>query len=261
MHTDLYAEIARLSKEGRAFVVATVIDTAGSTPQKPGTKMVVLSQETIGTVGGGAIELQITEHSRALLADAQATTRVIETHLTHELGMCCGGRMKVFLEKHGPAARLFVFGAGHVGRELANLAHHVGFSVTVEDERSELIRADRFTDGIERIERDPAEVAATLEGGSDTYFCVSTHDHPLDQAVLETLLRLPQPSAYLGVIGSLRKAERFKLRLRAAGFTEEQLARVESPMGVPIHALTPEEIAVYIVGRLIAVRRRDQPRR
>lgn len=261
MRPDLYAEIARLTGEGRAFVVATVIDTAGSTPQKPGTKMVVLSDATYGTVGGGAIELQIIEASRALLADAGAMTRVIETHLTHELGMCCGGKMKVFLEKHGAVQRLFVFGGGHVGRELANLAHHVGFRVTVVDERAEWLRTERFQPGIERLDGDPVAVAAGLEGGSDTYCCVSTHDHPLDQAVLEALLKLPRHPAYIGVIGSVRKAERFKLRLRAAGFGDRDLSRFQSPMGVPIHALTPEEIAVSIVAELVSVRRREQPRR
>jgi xanthine dehydrogenase accessory factor len=80
-------------------------------------------------------------------------------------------------------------------------------------------------------------------------------DHPLDQAVLESLL--PKPAAYLGVIGSRRKAERFKMRLTAAGFPPEALERVRSPMGLPINALTPQEIAVSIVAELIQVRRRE----
>ena len=66
---------------------------------------------------------------------------------------------------------------------------------------------------------------------------------------------LDKPSAYLGVIGSRRKAERFRMRLRAAGFSEEAVARLRSPMGVDIGALTPEEIAVSIVGEPIRVRR------
>jgi xanthine dehydrogenase accessory factor len=255
---DLYAEIARLSAESRAFVVATVIDTAGSTPQKPGTKMVVLADGTVGTVGGGAIEHQIIAAARELL-QGPSPTRVMETHLTHELGMCCGGKMKVFLERHTAAARLWVFGAGHVGRELANLAHHLGFWVTVVDERAEWASRERFTDGVQLLLQPPAEVARELAGGPDAYFCITTHDHPLDQAVLEALL--PRPAAYLGVIGSVRKAERFKLRLRAAGFTDEALGRVRSPMGLPIHALTPAEIAVSIAAELVSLRRKDQPRR
>lgn len=256
---ELYEQIALLAKEGRAFVLATVIDSQGSTPQKPGSKMVVLERgETRGTVGGGAIEHQIIAAALKLLEDPVATSQVIETHLTHDLGMCCGGKMQVFLEKHASAARLWVFGAGHVGKELAALAHKVGFTVEVVDERKELLTIERFPDARKNLAH-PADVARALEGGADCFFCIATHDHPLDQACLEALIR--KPFAYLGVIGSLRKAERFKLRLLAAGFTEAELARVKSPMGTPIFALTPEEIAVSIAGELISVRRAGQPRR
>lgn len=250
---SLYADIAKLSEEGRAFVVATVTASHGSTPQKPGSKLVVLENgELRGTVGGGAIEKQIVDAALALLADATQDTRTIETHLTHDLGMCCGGRMTVFLEKHAASAKLFVFGAGHVGKELAALAANAGFDVTVVDERRELLTAERFPAVRRRVEP-PEHVAKSLAGGSDTYCCVATHDHPLDQACVEALLRTPLK--YLGVIGSRRKAERFRQRLEAAGFTKDELARFESPMGVDIGALTPQEIAVSIVARLIAVRR------
>ncbi len=250
---ELFGDIAKLVDEGRPFVLATVIDSAGSTPQKPGSKMVVLDGgERRGTVGGGAIEQQVVEAALALLADGEAQSKLIETHLTHDLGMCCGGRMRVFLEKHGAAAHLWVFGAGHVAKELAALAHHVGFRVHVVDERNEWANAARFPDA-ELTLANPADVARRLEGGPHVYFCITTHDHPLDQACVEALLR--KPSAYVGVIGSRRKAERFKLRLGAAGFTEAELARMNSPMGVAIAALTPAEIAVSIVGQLIAVRR------
>ncbi len=251
---NLYAEMAALITEGRPFVLATVIESAGSTPQKPGSKMVVLEDGSLrGTVGGGAIEHQIIQAARALLG-APEWTRIIETHLTHELGMCCGGRMKVFLEKHGPSPRLTVFGAGHVARELATLAHRVGFQVTVVDARPEWANPERFP-GIELKVRDPADHARELTGGPEHYFCVTTHDHPLDQAVVEALLN--KPSAYLGVIGSRRKAERFRMRLRAAGFAEEAVQRLHCPMGVEIGALTPEEIAVSIVGELIRLRRQS----
>ena len=251
---ELYSEVARLTEQGAPFVLATVIDSQGSTPQKPGSKMLVLERgETRGTVGGGAIEKQIVDAAVALLANPDQQTQLIETHLTHDLGMCCGGKMRVFLEKHGAAARLFVFGAGHVARELANLAHHVGFKVEVIDERAQWADPTRFRD-VTLTLRSPAELARELQGGADCYFCITTHDHPLDQACLEALLR--KPAAYLGVIGSRRKAERFKSRLRAAGFTEHELERVRCPMGMAIHALTPAEIAVSIVGELIAARRK-----
>jgi xanthine dehydrogenase accessory factor len=250
---ELFSDIAKLVEEGRPFVLATVIDSAGSTPQKPGSKMVVLDGgETRGTVGGGAIEQQIVDAATALLADATQTSKLVETHLTHDLGMCCGGRMRVFLEKHGAAAHVHIFGAGHVAKELAALAHRVGFRVHVTDERADWASRERFPDAELKLEN-PADAARALAGGDDCYFCITTHDHPLDQACVEALLR--KPAAYVGVIGSRRKAERFKLRLKAAGYTDTELARMRSPMGVEIGALTPAEIAVSIVAELISIRR------
>lgn len=250
----LFGDIAQLEAEGRPFVLCTVTAVQGSTPQKPGSRLVVLGDGALrGTVGGGAIEKQVVDAALALLADPAADTRTLETHLTHELGMCCGGKMTVFLEKHGAAAHLTVFGAGHVAKELAALAHHVGFRVTVVDARGEWLTEARFPHARRRLEP-PDDVARALPGGDDDYCCVVTHDHPLDQACAEALVR--KPLRYLGVIGSERKALRFRQRMQAAGFTEAEVARFESPMGVDIDALTPAEIAVSIVARLVSVRRR-----
>ncbi len=250
---SLFADIVKLAETGRPFVLATVVASHGSTPQKPGSKMVVLvGGSVLGTIGGGAIEQQVVAASEALLADPSRHTQMLETHLTHDLGMCCGGSMTVFLEKHESAAKLWVFGAGHVAKELAQLAHYVGFQVTVVDEREVLLTAERFPSA-DRTLAYPADIAKELAGGPDCYFCVTTHDHPLDQACIEALL--PKPAAYLGVIGSQRKAARFRQRLQAAGFSDTEVTRFESPMGVDIAAQTPQEIAVSIIGRLISVRR------
>ncbi|MGQ0508929.1 MAG: xanthine dehydrogenase accessory protein XdhC [Myxococcaceae bacterium] len=250
---ELYADIAALTQEGRAFVLATVVETGGSTPQKPGSKMVVLPDGSVrGTVGGGAIEKQIID-AAVQLFESDQSTQLVDTHLTHDLGMCCGGKMRVFLEKHAAGAKLWIFGAGHVGKELAAIAKRVGFWVSVVDDRAEWASRERFPDVDELLVRHPTEIAAQLSGGKDCYFCITTHDHPLDQAVLELLL--DKPGAYLGVIGSRRKAERFRMRLLAAGRTEQQLSRVRSPMGLPIRALIPAEIAISIVAELIQLRR------
>ena len=251
----LFADIAQLEAEGRPFVLCTVTASHGSTPQKPGSRLVVLGDGSLhGTIGGGAIEKQVVDAALALLANPSAQTQTLETHLTHDLGMCCGGKMTVFLEKHGAPASLVIFGAGHVAKELAALAHHVGFQVTVVDERTEWLNAARFPHATRRLEQ-PEVVAKSLAEGEHTCCCVTTHDHPLDQACVEALVK--KKLAYLGVIGSQRKALRFRQRMEAAGFSPAEVASFESPMGVEIAALTPAEIAVSIVARLIAVRRKQ----
>jgi xanthine dehydrogenase accessory factor len=86
-----------------------------------------------------------------------------------------------------------------------------------------------------------------------SYAIIVTHDHALDQKLVEALLR--QPLHFVGMIGSIPKQRKFALRLRARGFSNEDIARLHTPLGLPIGAATPEEIAVSVVAQLIAVRR------
>lgn len=250
--TSFYRDLQRLLDERTPFVLCTVVASHGSTPQKPGSKLLVTAQALHGTVGGGAIEKQIVDAARDLLASDDDVTRTLDTQLTHELGMCCGGRMTVFLEKHVAAPALTIFGAGHVAKELSALAVAAGFEVSVVDDRPEWATAARFP-GAQVVLRPPDDVARELPGGPHAFFCVTTHDHPLDQRCVEALL--DKPWAYLGVIGSRRKAERFRQRLLAAGFAKDRVAALECPMGLDLGALTPVEIALSIAARLVAVRR------
>jgi xanthine dehydrogenase accessory factor len=248
---DLLLEMAQLRTMGKTFVCSTVVSTAGSTPQKPGAKMVVLSAgELRGSIGGGAIEKQIVDAALELLGSHESH-RLVETHLTHDLAMCCGGRMTVFLEKIVPPPRLFIFGAGHVAKALAEVASLVHFEVHVVDEREDWLTAERFPSSQKHLMA-PDEFARTVAPVSSDCCCVTTHDHALDQACVEKLLT--QHWAYVGCIGSERKALKFRARLQAAGVESQCIARLESPMGLAVGAQSPEEIAVAIVARLIQVR-------
>ncbi|MGI5861801.1 MAG: xanthine dehydrogenase accessory protein XdhC [Myxococcales bacterium] len=249
---NIFSDIAQLAAQGLSFVIATVVEARGSSPQKPGARIVVLGDGSIrGTVGGGAIERQVVDTARELLADPGATTRLLETDLGKDLGMSCGGKMTVFLEKVAAAERLIIFGAGHVGKALAFFARGVGFLVTVADAREALLTEERFP-GVERRVEDPREAARTLPLDERCYACVMTHDHGLDQEIVEILA--PRPLRYLGVIGSRRKAERCRSQLEAKGFSPEVVARLRSPMGINIGGQAPEEIALSIAAELVAVR-------
>jgi xanthine dehydrogenase accessory factor len=248
----LVREMVKLAGEGRTFVTATVVHVQGSVPQRPGAKLLVADGVQAGTVGGGALEHRLAELSRALLSDPARTTELVELHLVRDLAMCCGGSVKAFLEKVEPPERLVVFGAGHVGRALAAQGRELGFVVTVVDEREDWATAERFP-GAELALRHPGEWARHAATDGRTYACVMTHDHALDQEIVEALLR--KPLRYLGLIASRRKSEMFRTRLDAKGFTAEEIARLRSPMGVYVGAVSPEEIAVSIAGELVAVRR------
>jgi xanthine dehydrogenase accessory factor len=251
---SLFLEMARMAEQGLTFVVATVVSSSGSAPQKAGAKLLVLPGGRLsGTIGGGAIEKQVVEAARELLADGGAATRLFDVQLAQDLGMSCGGRMAVFLEKVRPQERVYLFGAGHVAKALYGVTQAAGFSVTVADAREEWLTEERFPKA-ERALGDPVAFArAAPFDGAGALACVLTHDHALDQELVEVLLR--QPLRYLGMIGSLRKGEKVRARLAERDFSPETIARLRTPMGVSIGALTPEEIAVSIAAELIAVRR------
>lgn len=243
--------LARWRAEGRRFVMATVIESRGFTPRKPGARMLLAEDgESAGTIGGGAIEREVLAQARELLGTGGTAT--LRRHLTQELGMCCGGEMAVFIEAVTPAPRLFVFGAGYIAKPLAAFASRCGFQVTVIDERPEWLTAERFPHA--RIElREPVAWTQAMRFRSTDFAVVVTHDHALDQRLVQALIR--SPLEFLGMIGSIPKQRKFALRLRARGFSDAEIARLHTPLGLPIGADTPDEIAVSVVAELIAARR------
>lgn len=243
--------LQRWRAERRRFVLATVTESRGYTPRKPGAHMLVAREgETAGTIGGGAIEQEVLSAARALLESGGSAT--LRRHLTQELGMCCGGEMAVFLEVLEPAPRLVVFGAGYIARPLAALAASCGFEVRVVDERADWATAERFPAA--RVElREPEAFLHAFESNHDDFAVVATHDHALDQRLVQILLR--RPFRFVGMIGSVPKQRKFALRLKARGYSSAEIARLQTPLGVSIGADTPEEIAVSVMAQLIAVRR------
>jgi xanthine dehydrogenase accessory factor len=255
---DVWGTIAQWRAQGRRFVLLTVVESRGFTPQKPGRHMLVADGgETAGTIGGGAIENECMLEAKTLMK-AGGTTRMVKKQLTTELGMCCGGEMVVHAEVLEALPRLFVFGAGHVARPLAALAAATGFGVTVVDARAEWLTAERFPTAAREL-RDPEAAVRELKLDASDSVVVTTHDHALDQRVVQELLR--HELRFTGVIGSFAKQRKFALRLKARGFEDDAIARMRTPVGLAIGAQTPEEIAVSIVAELVAVRRGAAPER
>ena len=143
-------------------------------------------------------------------------------------------------------------------RPRASLAAATGFGVTVVDARAEWLTAERFPAAAREL-RDPEAAARELKLDASDSVVVTTHDHALDQRVVQELLR--RPLRFAGLIGSFAKQRKFALRLRARGFDDDAIARVRTPVGLAIGAQTPEEIAVSIVAELVAVRRGATPER
>ncbi|MFZ2041138.1 MAG: XdhC family protein [Desulfobacterales bacterium] len=151
-----------------------------------------------------------------------------------------------------PDPELLVFGAGHISTFVAALAKTVGFRVTVIDNRAEWADCRRFpqADAVYVLEFEAA--FETLGVSPSAYIVIVTRGHAFDQRVLEQALRTP--AACIGMLGSAAKRDKIFTALTAQGFTDQDLGRVHAPIGLPIGAETPAEIAVSIVGELIRVR-------
>jgi xanthine dehydrogenase accessory factor len=242
--------LSALIRRGERGALATVVRAAGSTPQQVGARMLLLGDgRLVGTVGGGRIEEQVREALGGCLRGEPA--RTLGWDLTRDLGMCCGGRMEVFVEPIVGSARLIMFGAGHVAQATARLAALLNFRVTVVDEREELNSAERFPEAT-RLCAAPDEALRELAPSADDWLLVVTHDHTLDQAALEAALA--HPHRYIGMIGSRRKVLRIYERMRQRRGALE-LSRVYAPVGLDIGAVGPEEIAVSVAAELVALRR------
>lgn len=246
---DVTEALLALLDEGGRGALATVIRSSGSTPQQPGARLLLLPDgRAVGTIGGGAIEHHVMSELEACVRDGRP--RVVQKDLIRDLGMCCGGRMEVFVEPIEGRPRLVVFGAGHVGKAVCDVARGLGFRLVVVDDRAELNDEARFP-GCERVVAEPAESAERVAPTSRDWLLVVTHDHRLDEEAVDTFARLPH--AYLGVIGSRRKVYRILQRIHArCGLPS--LERVYAPVGLDLGAVTPEEIAISIAAELVALR-------
>lgn len=248
---ELYEEIVRLTRQGEPFALATVIAHSGSSPRKSGAKMLVRGDGScLGTVGGGRVEQETIDAARLALANNAACT--LEFVLTEEHGYACGGSMSVFVEPQGRRPLLVMFGAGHVGRAVTALAHGCGFRVVVVDERSDCAVA-ALLPGAERIVCAPMAAAfEQLSLDAESFAVIATPGHLQDFAAVRGCLATR--AGFIGLLGSRRKREALLKTLEEEGYDAAQRARVCTPVGLEIGAQTPEEIAVSIVGQLIALR-------
>jgi xanthine dehydrogenase accessory factor len=244
-----------LLEEGKECATATLVDSIGSTPGKAGHRMIVLPDRSIRfTIGGGPLEAMVIGDCLALMAQGQNGVREYRLVPAGEnaAGMVCGGTVRVFIEHHVPAPPLVVFGAGHVGAAVIEMAAGLGFRRVVADDRPEFLAADRFSPDVVR-HLCPAGYRGDLPAvAADAYTVIVTRCHATDREILARLAR--QPVAYLGMIGSARKVETVLGELEADGVPRAALAHLHAPVGLKIGARSPREIALAILAEVVAVR-------
>ncbi|MGE3705531.1 MAG: XdhC family protein [Vicinamibacterales bacterium] len=255
MNQEVFAAVVDALEKGEPAALVTIVSTTGSTPQRVGAKMLVYPDgRTVGTIGGGCYENDAFWKAREAIGTRR--TQLVKYELSddfaQETGLICGGQMEVYIEPIEPSPVLYIVGAGHVGFNLANLAHEVGFKVRVVDDREKFANRERFAHADEVIVEDiPGWIERTAIP-AHAYVVIVTRGHTNDLDALRALA--PRDLRYLGLIGSRAKIARIYDALTDEGVPAELLSRVHAPIGLDIGAVTPQEIAVSILAELIAVK-------
>ena len=232
--------LASLIARGEEAVLATVVKVDGEPPSRAGAKILLSRTATLaGTLG-------CSEFDASALADAAGIadggTPALRTY-RHDLGS-----IDVYLEPYPVAPTLVVFGATPVANALMRWAPDLGFRTVLVETRPERLKDASWPAAVTRL----ADLPEAL--GSEVYAVHTDHDAEDLVAALETLL--PLEPRFIGLVGSRRHTGHHLEALRAKGVAAEVIARIQSPVGLDLGAVTPSEIALSILAGLVAVRRR-----
>jgi xanthine dehydrogenase accessory factor len=249
-------------------VLVRVAQLEGSGPREVGAWMAVTPSDVLGTIGGGQLEFDALDRARAALAAGRVLEPRQRCALGPSLGQCCGGVVwldyewldasaiaglaeRLGSQQDWPAVALF--GGGHVGHAIVTLLARLPVRVHWIDSR-EGIFPDPLPDNVRAEQSEPVQGAvASLEPGSRVLIMSFSHAEDLD--ILAACLRRQREQhdlASIGLIGSKSKWATFRHRLEARGVTEDELARVICPIGLPgIHGKQPEVVALSVVAQLM----------
>jgi xanthine dehydrogenase accessory factor len=241
LEMDITARINELIQNGITICLATVI-TSNRTDMVPGQKAIVIDKSSMeGDLADG--QLKTTVRDLALEAIQEKKRGLVEV----------SPGVHIFLDLISPELNLVVCGAGHIAIPLSRFARSVGFRVTVLDDREDFAHPSRFP-GCDVIAAEFSPTLRDLKLNHSSFVVVITRGHEHDVDCLMEILK--KETAYIGLIGSRRRV-RFVLEiLEKQGIPKMRLKEVFTPIGTPIGAESPEEIALSIIAELVCVRRK-----
>jgi xanthine dehydrogenase accessory factor len=223
--------------------VATVVTAS----ERRGRHLVVRPDRIEGSLGSQRLDAAVADDALGMLRSG--TTGFLRYGSEGER---LEGDLEVFVVSYAPPPRLIIFGAIDFSAALARAGKFLGFHVTVCDARPVFATAKRFPDADEVVVDWPNRWLDGEVVDERAVICVLTHDPKFDVPALQVALRTP--AAYIGAMGSRRTHEDRMARLREAGMTEKELARLHSPIGLDIGARTPEETAISILAEVVRER-------
>lgn len=256
----IYEQLSSLQREGTAAALVVLVEALGSTPQDAGAKMLVTPAGLLsGTVGGGKVEAKAIEAAREMLAGGATTPRFATWSLRKDVGMTCGGTVRLYFEPHpaggpGSAWPIWIFGAGHVVQALVPVLAPLDCAITVVDPRREWLDRLPRARNCRYVQAD--EPAGLVPEMPDHAFLLClTKGHASDRPVLQRALT-ERAFPFIGVIGSAAKAKILRGELVAAGVPARRAKEFHCPIGLPFGSNQPHEIALSIAAQLVSERDR-----
>ena len=259
MTTNWNSASYKLSKQGQAYVLITLVGVSGSTPRNSGTKMVISSDDIFDTIGGGHLEHKAIKYAKKMLASGKSCQHIEHFQLGSNLGQCCGGNTTVLFECFAATGvNIMLFGAGHVGKALIPILAQLPCKITWVDSRAEQFPVNiEGYDNVHKVVSDAPEleVASMPE---NSYFIVMTHNHQMDFEISQAILNRAD-FHYLGLIASNTKWRRFKQRYKHRDIDEQQVARMNCPIGLSqVGGKLPMEVAVSVSAEIITIYQAEQ---
>lgn len=260
--SEVLAEAHRAVASCGRVALCQVVATRGSTPGKPGWKLLVRpGGEAYGNLGGGSFEAMVVADAREKLAGLETQPETRRYYLTERAekdeatGMVCGGMVEVLLEVLEAPPLLVVCGGGSVGQALAAAAVLLGLDVVVADDRPEYLREELFPAAVRRFPAGPLFRGLDLGrwSGRRLFVAIVSRCWETDlEALAAVAARAPEGLAYVGLMGSRRKIERVRRELASRGLELATLP-FHAPIGIDIGAETPAELAVSILAEIVPV--------
>jgi len=238
MRADVFEQLTRALAEERLVTLATVVAGPGTGEQ--------LLLAPAGRLAGGLSSQPLFEAVAAAAGDAMAALRSVRRSFE-----IAGESVEVFFEVHAPRPQLVIVGAVHTAIPLITFAATLGFRTLVVDPRTAFATAERFAHADRLIAEWPDRAFAEIALNEATCVALLSHDLKLDLPALRLTLR--SPVRYIGALGSKKTHAKRVAALREEGFTDAEIARIHSPIGLDLGGRRPEEIAVSIIAEIVAV--------
>ena len=255
---DIYKKVLELQHSGKNGVLVTVVSKEGEGPVLSGNKMLVYEDgSSTGTVGGGNLEFLAVKKAKVLMNSEENALEQYNLSNREEegtkTGMACGGKAMLFFESLKQKKKVYIFGAGHIGKALYELLGNLDLNVTIVDDREEMIQA--LNNEGEKIHADFSHYIDETNFSKDSYFLLATYQHKHDSTILNKIFKQNLQTSYIGIVASRQTRDELIESLKSEIGENPDLSNVYIPVGLDIGGTdNPYEIALSIAAEIQAIR-------